>query len=114
MSNFLSWENARDESADRFFRLWMAHISTIFVHDGLIFEKMTQQGDRVPICGASGAARAARPRTPRPPSHQHPPARAPVIHPASSPVAPRSHHVASDTIHGMPSCTFRARQTTSA
>ena len=33
MSIFLTWGNARGKFPHPFFRLWMARISTIFVHD---------------------------------------------------------------------------------
>ena len=51
MPIFLTWENARGKFPHPFFRLWMAHISAIFVHG----ELKSGKNDRVPICGVSRA-----------------------------------------------------------
>ena len=44
MSIFLTWGNARGKFPHPFFRLWMAHISTISVHDELKSGKNVRPG----------------------------------------------------------------------
>ena len=79
MSIFLSWENARGESTHPFFRLWMAHISTIFVHDVPISRKKVKSRKK---CGKN----CLRP-PPRPPAARRPPPAVPPPAPVLAPAA---------------------------
>ena len=63
MSIFLTWGNARGKFPHPFFRLWMAHISAIFVHEAPIFEKKGPADGHGPGWRLAGAGPGWRRRT---------------------------------------------------